>query len=111
MDVWYSPKNKNDGDHDEHNRTDDQYKVKDLPLKGGHARFGFVRQFCNSSKNCAIARGDNDSSAGARYAVCSLKADVLGLEIIRVRGVDHGSQRKRFTCTKLEHQCLFYNYR
>lgn len=92
-----SPDNQDDGDHGDHDGTDDDDKVEDLALKSGHLGLGLVGQIGDPAKDGAVTSADDDTSTRTRSAVSSLKANVLGLQVVIVGRVDSGRERDGFT--------------
>lgn len=75
-------------DHSEHDGTDDDYKVDNLPLKRSKASLWCVSHLRNLSKHGGIARGDDYPHTTTRYAVSSLHANTSCLKVVVVGAID-----------------------
>lgn len=70
--------------------------MKDFTLEGGQALLWLIREFCDPAEHSVVSGRDDEASAGSRDAMCTLKTNVLGLEVVFVCRVDRAVDRNRF---------------
>ena len=92
------PNNDDNDDHGEHYGADDVNKVEHLAFDRGLPLLRLVGQLGNATKDGAATGGDDDTRASARGAVCALKTNILGFEIVLVGIIDSSRQWEGFTC-------------
>jgi hypothetical protein len=89
------PDNDHNYNHSEHNGTDDDDKVDNLPLKRSEASLWCVGHLRNLSKHGGITRGDDYAHTTTRYAVSSLHANASCLKVVVVGAIDGTGEWKR----------------
>lgn len=94
------PKNDDENYDNGDEERDDEYKSEDLLLQRSHPNFRLASQFRDAAEDGIVSCRNANTQAGTGDAVCTLKTNIVCLEIVLLGKIDGGRDRFGFTFVK-----------